>query len=124
MKTGIKQLDNVISKTGLQTMVGTEDAFQRVTLLQSQDPRATTMKLPWCFYRLIMALPEGQQVRLHECFIPYRKCRLASFLVDEAGEIIEQVFYQRDSRYVSACKKLHQRLCALWRQQDEPAHAA
>lgn len=109
MITGIKALDNLITKFGIETGV-TQNDFQRGIELKSQDRRAVLMKLPYCFYTKIMALEESETVLLHQFALPYRNARLASFLVNQQGQIIEQVYYQRDSKYVIACKKVERLL--------------
>ena len=105
MNTGLKTIDNLIERFGISVGEG-HDAFQQVLDLYGGDSRATTMKLPFCFYQIIANLPVNRRLSLHQFYLPHRKARLASFLIDENGQIIEQVYYQRDRKYVKACKKL------------------
>ncbi|GGF81547.1 hypothetical protein [Alteromonas lipolytica] len=105
MQTGLKTIDNLVQRFGISVGEG-HDAFQQVLKLSGGDSRAMTMKLPFCFYQIIANLPVSRRLSLHQFYLPHRKARLASFLIDEKGRIVEQVYYQRDSKYVQACKKL------------------
>lgn len=105
MNTGLKTIDNLIERFGISVGEG-HDAFQQVIDLYGGDSRAVSLKLPFCFYQIIANLPVNRRLSLHQFYLPHRKARLASFLIDESGHIIEQVYYQRDSKYVKACKKL------------------
>lgn len=105
MNTGLKTIDNLIERYGIVKSEGHDD-FQQVVTMFGGDSRAATMKLPFCFYQIIANLPVSRRLSLHQFYLPHRKVRLASFLIGENGHIIEQVYYQRDSKYVKACKKL------------------
>ncbi|RDV27383.1 hypothetical protein DXV75_04960 [Alteromonas aestuariivivens] len=105
MDTGLKTLDKLIEQHGIRVMEG-QDELQSVVYLQGGDRRAVSMKLPFCFYRVIMSKPVSSVIKLHQVYLPYRRARLASFLVDEKGRVMEQVYYQRDSRYVRACRSI------------------
>lgn len=107
MNTGIKMLDKLITQHGIRTQAGS-DGFQTITVLHGGDKRAVSMGLPYCFYQRIMAMPVSHTVKLHQVFLPYRQARLASFLVDHKGHIVEQVYYQRDAKNVKACRKVQQ----------------
>lgn len=105
MNTGLKTIDDLILRHGIKTDES-QDTFQQVMCWSGNDPRAAHYKLPFCFYQLITNLPTTQSVTLHHFYLPHRKARLASFLINAQGKIIEQVFYQRDAKYVKASKKL------------------
>lgn len=105
MNTGLKTIDELILRHGIKT-AESQDTFQQVMKWSGNDPRAAHYKLPFCFYQLITNLPATQNVILHHFYLPHRKARLASFLINSQGKIIEQVFYQRDAKYVKASKKL------------------
>lgn len=105
MNTGLKTIDDLIQRFGIKTNES-QDTFQQVMAWSGNDPRAAYFKLPFCFYQLITTMPATKNVTLHHFYLPHRKARLASFLIDANGKIIEQVFYQRDVKYVNACKKL------------------
>jgi hypothetical protein len=40
--------------------------------------------------------------------MPGNKGKLASFLFNEKGQLIEQVYYQKVARWVQVCRKLQQ----------------
>ncbi|GGW95543.1 hypothetical protein [Alteromonas halophila] len=105
MTTGIKSIDKLIASYGLTTHAG-KDAFQSVIRLRGGDAKARTLKLPWCMYQKVMQKPVSSALTYYQYFLPHRQHRLASFLVDEKGNIVEQVYYLRDGRGVKACKKL------------------
>lgn len=105
MHTGMKNVDDLILRFGVMRVPG-RDLFQHVLSLCGSDIKANTMKLPFCFYRVITSLPPNRQLLLHQFYLPHKKARLASFLIDEEGKIVEQVYFQRDRKYVLACRKL------------------
>lgn len=109
MNTGVKAIDKLIATNGLQTDY-VDNAFQRVMVLHGADGRIATWKLPWCMYNKIMAYSAGERLFLHVFYLPYRKARLASFLVDERGNVIEQVDYLRERKMVEAIQKLRRML--------------
>ena len=109
MTTGIKAIDKLISTYGLYVHEG-KDTFQSVTRLHGGDARAEKMKLPWCMFQKVMQKPVSSSLTYHQFFLPHRQHRLASFLVDEKGNIIEQVFYLRDCKGVKASRKLQMML--------------
>ena len=111
--TGIKALDKLLTQYGIREKEGA-DAFQRVCTLQGGDVRLQTLKLPFCFYTLIHSAPTWRSLTVHSFYLPYRKQRLASFLIDEHGCVIEQVFYQRENKYVEACKKVMGKIKLLY----------
>lgn len=118
--TGIKALDKLLKDFGFLAEEG-KDEFQRVTRYQGKDEKLATAKMPFCFYRLLESMPEGRSFRLHSFYLPYKKQRLAAFLVDEQGHIVEKVFYQRDRLYVEACHKVAAKLCSFYQQHSQAA---
>ena len=44
--------------------------------------------------------------RLTHFYLPYKNCKLASFMFNEKGELIEQVYFTKMSRMVNVCRKL------------------
>ncbi|NVK56167.1 MAG: hypothetical protein HWE26_11155 [Alteromonadaceae bacterium] len=121
METGLKTIDSLIARFGVRADEY-HDAFQNVLLLHGGDKRAVALKLPFCFYQKLSNLPKSRMITLHQFYLPHRKARLASFLIDERGQVIEQVYYQRDSKYVKACKKLQMLVQqTYWRKQVNAA---
>lgn len=101
--TGHKGIDQLIQRYGLLTAPG-EDAFQRLGYMQGGDRRAEN--LPFCMYQKVMQCPVSHRFSVHQFFLPNKKGRLATFLFDEKGQLIEQVYYVRLSRLTQVCKKL------------------
>ena len=118
--TGIKALDKLLQDFGFRDAEG-KDAFQWVIHFQGKDERLATSKMPFCFYRFLNAMPETQLYRLHSFYLPYKKQRLAAFLIDNEGHIVEKVFYQRDRAYVDACHRLAAKLHTFYQQHSQAA---
>jgi hypothetical protein len=105
MQTGIKAVDQLISKHGIMADLG-YDTFQRRARLTGGDERANT--LPFCMYQKVVSAPLSRNFTVHHFYMPGNKGKLASFLFDEKGALIEQVYYQKVSRWVKVCRKLQQ----------------
>lgn len=103
MTTGVKAVDQLIEKFGILSSPG-QDQFQRLTSLFGGDKRANT--LPFCMYQKVMSAPVSQRFTVHQFYLPYKKSKLASFLFNEKGELIEQVYFTKMSRMVNVCRKL------------------
>lgn len=120
METGIKALDKLLTAQGIITSPGST-GFQSVTELRPADPKVVDLKLPFCMYQKVMMLPAGRRVRYHHFYMQHRQCRLASYLVNEEGDIVEQVFFQRDVKSVAACKKLAMMIRKRYKVQEKEA---
>lgn len=118
MQTGIKAIDKLIDKYGFLVDEG-RDEFQQVSIMFGEDPRIQTMKLPYCFYREIASAPLFKRFVLHQLFLPHRKTRFASFLLDEDGQLVEQVYYLRDAKGVKACKKVQEAIAQVYASNHE-----
>ena len=105
MQTGIKAVDQLISKHSIMADLGA-DTFQRRTRLTGGDERANA--LPFCMYQKVAHAPLSKQFTVHHFYMPSNKGKLASFLFDEKGQLIEQVYYQKVARWVQVCRKLQQ----------------
>ena len=105
MQTGVKAIDQLISKHGIMADLG-YDSFQRRARLTGGDQRANA--LPFCMYKKVVSAPLSRSFTVHHFYMPGNKGKLASFLFDEKGELIEQVYYQKIARWVKVCRKLHQ----------------
>ncbi|BFT30495.1 hypothetical protein D210916BOD24_16710 [Alteromonas sp. D210916BOD_24] len=105
MQTGIKGVDQLIAKHGIKVDVGFDD-FQRRSRLTGGDERAQA--LPFCMYQKVMNAPLSRMFTVHHFYMPDHKGKLASFLFNEKGELIEQVYYQKVARWVNVCRKLQQ----------------
>lgn len=107
MQTGIKQLDNLISKHGISAKP-THNAFQSSLRIFCDDPRLDNLHLPYCMWRVAQELSENETVMLHRFYLAYndKSPRLAFFMVRDDGSIIEKVFFLRQQRYQAASKAI------------------
>ena len=105
MTTGVKAVDQLIEQFGILSSPG-ENKFQRFSYLYGGDVRANS--LPFCMYQKVMNAPVSHRFSVHHFYLPHKKCKLASFLFNEKGELIEQVYYPKASRMVVVCRKLQQ----------------
>ncbi len=117
MTSGVKAVDNLIEKYGFLTKEG-KNPFQTVMTLFGQDDRLTSMKMPYCFFRILSDAKLSEKFSMHHLYLPHRKARLASFLVNSAGDICEQVYYVRDAKGVKVCKKVQQMLASRIQNRD------
>lgn len=123
MKTGLKTVDSLIEHYGIRVQEG-KDASQALMALRGGDMRINAMRLPYCIVQKIMGLPAHRMLKLHQWYLPHKKAKLAAFLIDEKGSIIEQVYYQRDAKHVHACRKVQQFVEAAQRQASMKGVAA
>lgn len=105
MCTGMKNIDKLISRYGIRLDKG-RDVSQCLQVLQGGTADSIGMHVPYCIWRIVESAPQHVNFKLHTWYLPHRSARLASFLIDEQGDVIEQVYFQRDANYVKACKKL------------------
>ena len=105
VQTGIKAVDQLVAKHGILADFGA-DSFQRRLRLSGGDERANA--LPFCMYQKVVYAPLSQFFTVHHFYMPGNKGKLASFLFDEKGTLIEQVYYQKVARWVKVCRKLQQ----------------
>ena len=107
MTTGVKAVDQLIQKFGILSSPG-QDKFQRLTYLFGGDKRADS--LPFCMYQKVMGAPVSRRFTIHHFYLPHKNCKLASFMFNEKGELIEQVYFTKMSRMVNVCRKLQRLL--------------
>ena len=105
MQTGIKAVDQLILKHGILNELGS-NTFQRRSRLTGGDERANG--LPFCMYQKVVNAPVSHQFTVHHFYMPGNKGKLASFLFNEKGQLIEQVYFQKVARWVQVCRKLQQ----------------
>ncbi|MBU3022760.1 hypothetical protein [Aestuariibacter sp. A3R04] len=105
MSTGMKNIDKLISRFGVRVEEG-RDTSQCVKILQGGMADTGGINIPYCLWSAVVSAPRHSRFKLHTWYLPHRSARLATFLIDERGDVIEQVFFQRDACYVKACRKL------------------
>ena len=105
MNTGIKALDAVIARWGINS-VETDNAFQMALPIRGRDPRVLSMKLPYCIVQEIGRHTKAETLTLHQFFVPHKKAKLACFVTDHEGNILERVYYGHDRKYWNASAKV------------------
>lgn len=109
--TGLKSIDQLIARYSIclpyEQGIVVDNPFQKTTTLYGQDHRLAFMNLPYCMYKILSEASEGESFTLHRFYLPHKKgVRFATYLLDEHGEMIESVCYQRNAKYSSAFKVL------------------
>ena len=100
----LKSVDQLIEKYGVSAF-STDTPFIRRRLLTNEH--AYEVGMPFCFHQKLNALKQGISLWCFTAYLPHKKQRLAMYLVNERnGEIVEQVYYPRDSKGVKACEKV------------------
>lgn len=105
MNTGIKALDTVITRWGIHGS-DVDNDFQQALTISGRDPRVLKMDLPYCIIREIGRHKLPEQLMLHRFSVPHKKARLACFVTDMEGNILEKVYYGHDRRYWQASEKV------------------
>ena len=77
MQTGIKAVDQLISKHGIMAEFGS-DTFQRRSRLTGGDERANG--LPFCMYQKVVHAPLSHQFTVHHFYMP---CFSLKLLMDQ-----------------------------------------
>lgn len=70
MQTGIKQLDNLISKHGISAKP-THNDFQSSLRIFCNDPRLDKLHLPYCMWRVAQELRANETIMLHRFYLAY-----------------------------------------------------
>lgn len=120
MGTGIKAVDNLIVRYGIQPQPSISD-FQRVTILNSQNAYGAGLGLPYCMQQALQRVPATHQLYLHQFYLPYRAQRLASYLVTDEGQLLEQVWYVKDHKYQNAARIIGRRVMSSYLQRANAA---
>jgi hypothetical protein len=107
--TGLKSIDQLVTRYGInlsdaETLLA-DNAFQKSLVLYGQDQRLDYMKLPPCMYMIISAASIEERFTIHRFYLPYKNgIRFATYLLNEEGDVIESVCYQRNAKYLAAFK--------------------
>ena len=109
MNTGIKALDTAVNRWGISGFEA-DNAFQFALPISGRDQRVLKMNLPYCIVKEIGRHKEIEDLTLHQFFVPHKKARLACFVTDSQGNILERVYYGRDRKYWHASAKLAEAL--------------
>ncbi|WP_026375135.1 hypothetical protein [Aestuariibacter salexigens] len=106
-QSGLNVIDKLVAKYGLS--LNGNNPFKAVTKLSKEQADSASLNLPYCMYNKVKSLTPHDDATLIRFFLPDRHARLAAFLIVN-GHIVEQVYYQRDKKYVTACKKIQREL--------------
>lgn len=109
MNTGIKALDEVINRWGINGEVA-DNAFQFAMPICGRDQRVLKMNLPYCIVREVGRHKQMTELTLHQFYVPHKKAKLACFVTDSQGKILERVYYGRDRKYWHASAKVAEAL--------------
>lgn len=115
MSSGIKSIDQLIQRYGI-CLNSTENhladnPFQKSLVLFGQDQRLDYVNLPPCMYMIIAAADAETKFIIHRLYLPYKSgVRFATYLLNENGDLVESVCYQRNSKYLQAFKVIRKHI--------------
>lgn len=113
--TGVKSIDQLILRHSISLSAAenqlADNAFQKSLVLYGQDQRLDFLNLPPCMYMIIAAASNETKFIIHRFYLPYKNgVRFAAYLLNEHGEIIESVSYQRNAKYLQAFKIIRKQI--------------
>jgi hypothetical protein len=113
--TGVKSLDQLILRHRVclsdDECQLANNAFQKSLVLYGQDQRLDFVNLPPCMYMLIAEAAVETKFVIHRFYLPYKNgVRFATYLLNEQGDIIESVSYQRNTKYLQAFKVIRKQI--------------
>ena len=121
MKTGMATIDNAIAKFGL-THQPIENEFQSVVqCFGGETPALRSVNLPFCINQFLFNAPLYSQWLLHQFELPKTNKKLACFITDLNGNVVERVYYQNSRKYYDACDKLVNRVSSLFHATEQAA---
>nr|WP_297349367.1 hypothetical protein [uncultured Glaciecola sp.] len=109
ISTGIKSIDLLVNRYCVYLNSDenelADNAFQKSLILYGQDQRLDYVNLPPCMYMIIAGADATTKFVIHRLYLPYKNgVRFATYLLNEDGDVIESVCYQRNSKYLRAFK--------------------
>ncbi|MFT6701526.1 MAG: hypothetical protein ACJAUM_001390 [Pseudomonadales bacterium] len=113
--TGVKSIDQLVLRHSIclsdDECQLASNAFQKSLVLYGQDQRLDFVNLPPCMYMLIADAAIETKFVIHRFYLPYKNgVRFATYLLNEQGDIIESVSYQRNSKYLQAFKVIRKQI--------------
>jgi|GEM_PF-3335096 len=115
LSSGIKSIDQLIQRFSI-CLLGAENqlannAFQKSLVLYGQDQRLDYVSLPPCMYMIIAEADAQTKFIIHRLYLPYKNgVRFATYLLNDDGDVIESVCYQRNSKYLQAFKVIRKHI--------------
>ncbi|MFQ3251346.1 MAG: hypothetical protein ACI9O6_003193 [Glaciecola sp.] len=115
LETGIKSIDHLVQRYSINFNIDegqlADNAFQKSLVLYGQDQRLDYFNLPPCMYMIIAAASAEEKFIVHRFYLPYKNgVRFATYLLNEEGEIVESVSYQRNVKYLQAFKIIRKQI--------------
>tara|TARA_R110002124_G_scaffold202007_1_gene368539 strand:- start:161 stop:658 length:498 start_codon:yes stop_codon:yes gene_type:complete len=115
VSSGIKSLDQLIQRYGIYLNSAenqlADNAFQKSLVLYGQDQRLDYVNLPPCMYMIIAEADADTKFTIHRLYLPYKNgVRFATYLLNENGDVVESVCYQRNSKYLQAFKVIRKHI--------------
>jgi hypothetical protein len=109
VSSGIKSIDQLVQRYSvcLKSAEGqlADNAFQKSLVLYGQDQRLDYVNLPPCIYMIIADADAETKFTIHRFYLPYKSgVRFATYLLNDDGDVVESVCYQRNSKYLQAFK--------------------
>ncbi|MGJ8674541.1 MAG: hypothetical protein ACSHWP_01210 [Pseudoalteromonas sp.] len=115
VSSGIKSIDQLIQRYGIclssaENQIA-DNAFQKSLVLYGQDQRLDYVNLPPCMYMIIAEADAETKFIIHRLYLPYKNgVRFATYLLNENGDLVESVCYQRNSKYLQAFKVIRKHI--------------
>ncbi len=115
VSSGIKSIDQLIQRYGICLNSAenrpADNAFQKSLVLYGQDQRLDYANLPPCIYMIIAEADAETKYIIHRLYLPYKSgVRFATYLLNENGDVVESVCYQRNSKYLQAFKVIRKHI--------------
>jgi len=115
VSSGIKSIDQLIERYGVclksEESQLADNAFQKSIVLYGQDQRLDYVNLPPCIYMIIAEANAETKFIIHRLYLPYKNgVRFATYLLNDDGDVVESVCYQRNSKYLQAFKVIRKHI--------------
>jgi hypothetical protein len=115
ISTGMKSVDLLVKRycvcVNSDENKLADNVFQKSLILYGQDQRLDYVNLPPCMYMIIADADAKTKFVIHRLYLPYKNgVRFATYLLNDDGDVIESVCYQRNSKYLRAFKVIRKYL--------------
>ena len=115
LTSGIKSIDQLVQRYNISFSSNesqlADNPFQKSLILYGQDQSLGYINLPPCMYMIIAQANPEERFVVHRFYLPYKNgVRFATYLLNECGDIIESVSYQRNAKYLHAFKIIRKKI--------------
>jgi hypothetical protein len=115
ISSGIKGIDQLVQRYGVCLNNNenqlSDNTFQKSLILYGQDQRLDYVNLPPCMYMIIAGADAEKKFVIHRLYLPYKNgVRFSTYLLNNDGDVIESVCYQRNSKYLHAFKVIRKHI--------------